>query len=62
MATYPNRRSSSISLPSPIIGKKPSSSPITNRCLYSNPFEEPCEYLAICLPAFSIDSVNREDE
>ena len=27
---------------------------------YSNPFVEPCEYLAICLPAFSIDAVNRE--
>ena len=28
---------------------------------YSNPFTEPCEYLAICIPAFSMDSVNRED-
>ncbi len=28
---------------------------------YSNPFAEPCEYLAICLPAFSIDAVNREE-
>ncbi len=28
---------------------------------YSNPFENPCEYLAICLPAFSMDLVNRED-
>ena len=27
---------------------------------YSNPFLEPCEYLAICTPAFSIDLVNRE--
>ena len=27
---------------------------------YSNPFDEPCEYLAICTPAFSMDSVNRE--
>ena len=32
------------------------------RLQYSNPFTEPCEYLAICLPAFSIDAVNREDE
>lgn len=32
------------------------------RVQYSNPFTEPCEYLAICLPAFSIDSVNREDQ
>ena len=31
------------------------------RVQYSNPFVEPCEYLAICLPAFSIDVVNRED-
>lgn len=30
------------------------------RVQYSNPFEEACEYLAICLPAFSIDLVNRE--
>lgn len=27
---------------------------------YSNPFDEACEYLAICLPAFSIDLVHRE--
>lgn len=31
------------------------------RVQYSNPFEEPCEYLAVCLPAFSIDLVNREN-
>ena len=31
------------------------------RVQYSNPFTEPCEYIAICTPAFSIDSVNRED-
>lgn len=30
------------------------------RVQYSNPFDEPCEYLAICLPAFSMDLVNRE--
>ena len=30
------------------------------RVQYSNPFNEPCEYLAICLPAFSIEAVNRE--
>lgn len=30
------------------------------RVQYSNPFTEPCEYLSICIPAFSIDSVNRE--
>lgn len=30
------------------------------RIQYSNPFTEPCEYLAICQPAFSIESVNRE--
>jgi len=31
------------------------------RVQYSNPFNEDCEYIAICLPAFSIDSVNREE-
>ncbi|WP_442266217.1 cupin domain-containing protein [Tenacibaculum sp. ZS6-P6] len=31
------------------------------RVQYSNPFKEECEYLAVCLPAFSIDLVNRED-
>jgi mannose-6-phosphate isomerase-like protein (cupin superfamily) len=33
-----------------------------SRVQYSNPFTEPCEYLAICLPAFSIKHVNRESE
>jgi ethanolamine utilization protein EutQ len=27
---------------------------------YSNPFEDACEYIAICLPAFSMDLVNRQ--
>lgn len=31
------------------------------RVQYSNPFTEPCEYLAICKPAFSMDLVNREE-
>jgi len=31
------------------------------RVQYSNPFDKDCEYLAICLPAFSIDLVNREE-
>ena len=30
------------------------------RIRYSNPFDAECEYLAICLPAFSMDLVNRE--
>jgi mannose-6-phosphate isomerase-like protein (cupin superfamily) len=30
------------------------------RVQYSNPFDEECEYIAICLPAFSIDLANRE--
>lgn len=30
------------------------------RVQYSNPFDEPCEYLAICRPAFSIDLANRD--
>lgn len=32
------------------------------RLQYSNPFTEACEYIAICLPAFSVDAVNRETE
>ncbi|WP_242205540.1 cupin domain-containing protein [Aestuariivivens insulae] len=32
------------------------------RVQYSNPFTEVCEYIAICLPAFSMDLVNREQE
>ena len=32
------------------------------RVRYSNPFEDPCDYLAICLPAFSMDLVNREED
>jgi mannose-6-phosphate isomerase-like protein (cupin superfamily) len=31
------------------------------RVQYSNPFEQVCEYIAICLPAFSMDLVNREE-
>lgn len=30
------------------------------RVRYSNPFPEPCDYISICLPAFSIALVNRE--
>ena len=32
------------------------------RVQYSNPFTEPCEYLSVCLPAFSIDLVHRENQ
>lgn len=31
------------------------------RIQYSNPFDEACEYLAICTPAFAMDLVNREE-
>jgi len=31
------------------------------RIQYSNPFKEACEYLAICTPAFSPETVNREE-
>lgn len=31
------------------------------RVRYSNPFDEECEYWSVCLPAFSMDSVNREE-
>ncbi|WP_027126083.1 cupin domain-containing protein [Gelidibacter mesophilus] len=30
------------------------------RVQYSNPYTEPCHYIAICLPAFSMALVNRE--
>ncbi|MEM9848852.1 MAG: cupin domain-containing protein [Bacteroidota bacterium] len=30
------------------------------RVQYCNPFDEACEYIAICLPAFSMDAVHRE--
>jgi len=30
------------------------------RVRYSNPFETECEYWSVCLPAFLIESVNRE--
>lgn len=30
------------------------------RVKYSNPFDEPCEYISVCMPAFSIKTVNRE--
>lgn len=30
------------------------------RVQYSNPFETPCEYIAICKPAFSMNTVHRE--
>ena len=32
------------------------------RVQYSNHFVEPCEYLAICTPAFSMELVNRETD
>ena len=31
------------------------------RVQYSNPFDEPCEYIAICKPAFDFTKVHREE-
>ena len=31
------------------------------RVQYSNPFAAACEYLSVCLPAFSVGLVNREE-
>lgn len=31
------------------------------RVQYSNPFEDPCEYIAICKPAFHFEKVHREE-
>jgi len=30
------------------------------RVQYANPFDEPCQYISVCIPAFSIDKANRE--
>lgn len=32
------------------------------RVQYSNPFDVPCEYIAICRPAFDFEKVHRETE
>ena len=32
------------------------------RVQYSNPFIVPCEYISVCLPAFSMDLVHREED
>lgn len=31
------------------------------RVQYSNPFDEPCDYISVCTPAFSIGIVHREE-
>lgn len=31
------------------------------RVRYSNPFEEPCSYWSICIPAFTMEGVHREE-
>ena len=33
-----------------------------SRVRYSNPFEKEAEYWSICVPAFSLDLVNREGD
>lgn len=33
-----------------------------SRVRYSNPFDEECEYWSVCIPAFSLELVHREDE
>ena len=30
------------------------------RVQYSNPFDEPCDYISVCVPAFSFELVHRE--
>ncbi|WP_242916384.1 cupin domain-containing protein [Pontibacter liquoris] len=32
------------------------------RVRYANPFEEPCDYWSVCVPAFDISTVHREEE
>lgn len=31
------------------------------RVRYSNPFNEECEYWSVCMPAFSMETVHREE-
>jgi mannose-6-phosphate isomerase-like protein (cupin superfamily) len=31
------------------------------RVRYSNPFDEECEYISVCIPAFTPERVNREE-
>jgi mannose-6-phosphate isomerase-like protein (cupin superfamily) len=33
-----------------------------SRVRYSNPFNEECEYWSVCIPAFSLELVNREEQ
>jgi len=33
-----------------------------SRVRYSNPFDEECEYWSVCLPAFSMELVHREQD
>ena len=35
--------------------------PKGTRVRYSNPFSEPVEYISVCIPAFSIEGVHREE-
>lgn len=32
-----------------------------SRVRYSNPFEKPCEYVSVCVPAFTLERVKREN-
>lgn len=32
-----------------------------SRVRYSNPFDENCEYISVCIPAFTPERVNREE-
>lgn len=44
-----------------IIGKNESINVLKGtRVRYSNPFTEPVEYISVCIPAFTIEKVNRE--
>ncbi len=33
--------------------------PKNTRVKYANPFQEPCEYISVCSPPFSMDKVHR---
>lgn len=33
-----------------------------SRIQYANPFDKPCEYIAICTPPFELERANREED
>lgn len=62
--TLVNRGRKRIEVDNEVITLEPGQSILIKRgtkVRYSNPYEEECEYWSICLPAFSINTVHREE-